>query len=118
MTIITSHILDAVHGCDAVNIKIWCRRISDSGETEILKKTETDDRGRITIEVDTRHDEPEAQYELIVFTKEYFEKINLEESFSFRVSEIVLRLNLSDITEKCHAPMIISPSNCVMWWSS
>ena len=78
-----------------------------------------DESGRVAISVDTANDRPETRYQLIFFTGEYFSKC-LEEKQSATlspVSESVVHLDLSSISERCHVPMMISPHSHSVWWS-
>lgn len=119
MRVISSHVLDSVRGCDAAGIRVSCTRLLPSGDRELVTDIYADESGRVAISVDTAHDRPETRYQLIFFTGEYFSKC-LEEKQSATlspVSESVVHLDLSSISERCHVPMMISPHSHSVWWS-
>ena len=119
MRVISSHVLDSVRGCDAAGIRVSCTRLLPSGDRELVTDMHADNSGRVAISVDTAHDPPETRYQLIFFTGEYFSKC-LEEKQSATlspVSESVVHLDLSSISERCHVPMMISPHSHSVWWS-
>ena len=119
MRVISSHVLDSVRGCDAAGIRVSCTRLLPSGDRELVTDIYADESGRVAISVDTANDRPETRYQLIFFTGEYFSKC-LEEKQSATlspVSESVVHLDLSSISERCHVPMMISPHSHSVWWS-
>ena len=119
MRVISSHVLDSVHGSDAAGIRVSCTRLLPSGEREVVIDLRADDSGRVAIKVDTSHDPRETRYQLIFFTGEYFSKcLGEKESTTLSpVSESVVHLDLSSASERCHVPMMIAPHSYSVWWS-
>ena len=119
MQVISSHVLDSVHGSDAVGIRVSCTRLLPSGDRELVTDIYADDSGRVAISVDTAHDLPETRYQLIFFTGEYFSKsLGEKQSATLSpVSESVVNLDLSSASERCHIPMMIAPHSYSVWWS-
>ena len=119
MRVISSHVLDSVHGSDAAGIRVSCIRLLPSGERKVVTELRADDSGRVAISVDTSHDPRETRYQLILFTGEYFSKcLGEKESTTLSpVSESVVHLDLSSASERCHVPMMIAPHSYSVWWS-
>jgi len=90
-----------------------------SGEREPVTELHADDSGRIAITVDTVQDPLETRYQLIFFTGEYFSKRRgYQESAPLSpVSESVVHLDLSSLSDRCHVPMMIAPHSHSVWWS-
>ena len=119
MPIISSHVLDSVHGCHAAGIRMACSRLQPSGDRERVIDTQADESGRITITVDTAQDPQGTRYELVFFTREYFSQRpdNDHAKTASSVNESVVHLDLSSVLERCHVPMMISHHSYSLWWS-
>ncbi|MCP4827776.1 MAG: hydroxyisourate hydrolase [Proteobacteria bacterium] len=117
MPIISSHILDSVKGCDAAGIRVRCQRFIPGAEPQAVAEVRAGDDGRIAIEIDTHNDEPGTRYEVVFFSGEYFAVGRQSDGVSGLINEVVVRLDLSDVSERCHVPMMIAPHNHSVWWS-
>ena len=117
MTTISSHILDAVHGCSASGIRVSCYRLSEDQKYELVFKVKANEEGRIVEEIDFTSS-GENTFELVFFSDEYFRE-KLGESYVGRqiVLEVVIRLVLPDPEIRCHVPVIIGPHTNTFWWS-
>ena len=117
MAIISSHILDSVHGCSASGILVQYQKILNSNCDQIVFEVEANEEGRIMEEV-FFEDSGEQFYQLIFFSDEYFRK-KMAERYSGRqiVREIVIRLVLPDPEIRYHVPVIIGPHSNTFWWS-
>ncbi len=106
MAIISSHILDSVHGCSASGIRVQCQKIVNRNADLIVFEVEANEEGRIMEEVS------------FFFSDEYFRK-KMAERYSGRqiVREIVIRLVLPDPEIRYHVPVIIGPHSNTFWWS-
>ena len=71
MAIISSHILDSVHGCSASGIRVQCQKIGNRNGDQIVFEVEANEEGRIMEEV-SFEDLGEQFYQLIFFSDEYF----------------------------------------------
>ena len=114
MAIISSHILDSVHGCSASGIRVQCQ--NRNGD-HLVFEVEANEEGRIMEEV-SFEDSGEQFYQLIFFSDEYFRK-KMAVCYSGRqiVREIVIRLVLPDPEIRYHVPVIIGPHSNTFWWS-
>ena len=119
MPVISSHVLDSVNGCDAAGIRVSCARLMPSGEREPVAEMHADDSGRVALTVDTAQDPPQTRYQLIFFTGEYFSKRHAYEENApvSPVSESVVHIDLSSVSDRCHVPMMIAPHSHSVWWS-
>ena len=117
MSIISSHILDSVHGCSASGIRVQCQKMVYRNGDQIVFEVEANEEGRIMEEV-SFEDSGEQFYQLIFFSDEYFRK-KMAERYSGRqiVREIVIRLVLPDPEIGYHVPVIIGPHSNTFWWS-
>tara|TARA_B100001964_G_scaffold127460_1_gene140982 strand:- start:301 stop:657 length:357 start_codon:yes stop_codon:yes gene_type:complete len=117
MTTISSHILDSASGQDAAGIRVTCHRLSATGESEAVLDTNAGDDGRISIEVETGSDSLDTRYELVFCSGEYFARAQSGEADTSIVSEVVVRVDLSEAPARCHVPVLIAPHNYTIWWS-
>ncbi|MDP6081472.1 MAG: hydroxyisourate hydrolase [Arenicellales bacterium] len=117
MTTISSHILDSTTGQDASGIRVTCHRLLGANESEAVFEIQSGDDGRISIEINTDTDPSKADYELVFYSGEYFAKTQTSEDNSSIVSEVVVRVDLSEAPARCHVPVLIAPHNYTIWWS-
>ena len=116
MAIISSHILDSVHGCSASGIRVQGQKVVNRNDDHIVFEVEANEEGRIMEEVS--FEDSKQFYQLIFFSDEYFRK-KMAERYSCRqiVREIVIRLVLPDPEIRYHVPVIIGPYSNTFWWS-
>ena len=117
MVKISSHILDAVHGCSASGIRVSCHRLSKDQKAEQVFEVKANEEGRIVEEIDFISS-GENSFELVFYSDEYFRE-KLGESYGGRqiVSEVVIRLVFPDPEIRYHVPVIIGPHSNTFWWS-
>ena len=117
MPIISSHVLDSLTGRDAAGIRVRCQRLAPAVQPQMVVEASADDDGRIAIEVDTAADAPGTRYEVVFFSGEYFAAGQRNDEISSLINEVVVRLDLSIVSQRCHVPMMIAPHNHSVWWS-
>ncbi|MDB3944354.1 hydroxyisourate hydrolase [Gammaproteobacteria bacterium] len=117
MPIISSHVLDSLTGRDAAGIRVRCQRLAPAVQPQMVAEASADDDGRIAIEVDTAADAPGTRYEVVFFSGEYFAAGQRNDEISSLINEVVVRLDLSIVSQRCHVPMMIAPHNHSVWWS-
>ena len=117
MGIISSHILDAVHGCSALGIRVSCLRLFEDQKSELVFEVKANEEGRIVEEIDFTSS-GENTFELVFSSDEFFRE-KLGESYAGRqiVPEVVIRLVLPDAEIRYHVPVIIGPHSNTFWWS-
>ena len=117
MTTISSHILDSTNGKDASGIHVTCNRLFRSEIPQEVFDGHANGEGRISFGVNTNADSDDVRYELLFLTGAYFFNRKLTLLDKSVVSEVVVRLNLSKIEDRCHVPVLIAPHNSTVWWS-
>ena len=117
MPIISSHVLDSLTGRDAAGIRVRCQRLAPAVQPQMVAEASADDDGRIAIEVDTAADAPGTRYVVVFFSGEYFAAGQRNDEISSLINEVVVRLDLSIVSQRCHVPMMIAPHNHSVWWS-
>ena len=117
MVKISSHILDAVHGCSASGIRVSCHRLSIDQKAEKVFEVKANEEGRIVEGIDFTSS-GENTFELVFFSDEYFRE-KLGEPYNGRqiIPEIVIRMVLPDPEIRYHVPVIIGPHSNTFWWS-
>lgn len=118
MATISSHVLDSVTGSHAAGIRISCVRRNSEGATTVLFDKKACEQGRISESVDTTLP---GSIELVFHSKDYFAHSSTHSSTPNSahhiVSEVVVRLDLSDDSGHYHCPMMLSPHSYSIWWS-
>jgi 5-hydroxyisourate hydrolase-like protein (transthyretin family) len=54
---------------------------------------------------------------MVFFSGEYFAAGKHSDEISSLINEVVVRLDLSTVSQRCHVPMMIAPHNHSVWWS-
>ena len=116
MASISSHVLDAVHGCSAVGVKVTCSRIAGS-ERQTIFEVQTDSEGRIN-EIASIPADDNAEYELNFATADYFERRGVGQNQQQIMRCVVVRITMPDPDRRYHIPVIVSPHSQSMWWSA
>ena len=117
MAIISSHILDAVHGCSASGIRVQCHSIMNHQEFKLFFDVNANEEGRIMEEL-FFPDSGDNSFQLVFFSDEYFRKKTRKVLGKRQiVQEIVIRLVLPDPEIRYHVPVIIGPHSNTFWWS-
>ena len=117
MTIISSHVLDAVKGDHAAGIHIACYALFDGQPAEQLFALDANDEGRIAEKVDIDLAQP-VTLELVFQSSAYFEKAHGRPSDGATIPEIVVRIAPTADKPKVHVPIMLSPHSYSIWWSS
>lgn len=117
MPIISSHVLDSLTGRDAAGIQVRCQRLAPAVQPQMVAEVRAGSDGRVAIEVDTAADAPGTRYEVVFFSGDYFVAGQRNDEISSLINEIVVRLDLSAVSQRCHVPMMIAPHNHSVWWS-
>ena len=117
MKMISSHVLDAFNGTDAANIQVTCHRLQSEGARIMVSNMRADASGRISIEVDVSSDDAAVRYELAFSCADYFATQPAVSVPRSPISDAVFRLDLTDVADRLHVPIIISPHGHSTWWS-
>ena len=112
MAIISSHTLNGTDGTHASGIEV---SLTQLGKLEQIAASQTDESGRVSIEIDPSAIDSEAKFELVLSTRNYW----ADRGFAAPgvVGEIVLRFQMPDTHGKYHMPVILSPHSYSTWKS-
>jgi len=118
MAVVTTHLLNSVLGTHASGVGIGLLRVDPSGARTIVFERDTDAGGRLAETVKIAKEHVAAEYELVFQTGKYFTAQSLPRSARQIVKEIVIRFSMPDPDGSYHIPLMISPNNYSVWWSS
>ena len=115
MATVSSHLLNAITGEHAGNVKITLSNL-DSNMSNLVLETNTDEGGRLSenIEIELYRS---YEFEMVIFIEDYFKKKNPDKWKNRIISDIVIRFKMEDDNKKYHIPLIISPNGYSVWWS-
>jgi 5-hydroxyisourate hydrolase len=111
MTIITSHILNGTDGTHAMKIPA---KLMELKSRKLLVHGETDDGGRLSLQIKSADIYPSMSCELVISLTKYWE---LKE-ITGGISEIALRFSVYQSERSYHLPVIINPHSYSTWISS
>ena len=114
MATLSSHLLNAITGEHAGNVKIILSNL-DSKMSNLILETNTDEGGRLSenIEINfTGH----ANLRWSFLQKIILRK-NPDKCEDRIISDVVIRFKMEDDNKKYHIPLIISPNGYSVWWS-
>lgn len=113
MALITSHTLNGTDGTHAGGIGVSLHLV---GNKTPLLVSSTDVGGRLSMEMEAQDIDPNASYELIFQTADYWSGRGVDKTNS--IAEIVLRFKMIDPDGEYHMPIILSPFSYSTWKSS
>ncbi len=104
---LTTHILDATHGCPAHNVLITLFKIEGETKTQI-SQTRTNDDGRTNAPMLDSDRIEEGVYELEFHIGDYFRtKIDMPENPFIDI--VPIRFGIADADQHFHVPLLASP---------
>ena len=115
MATISSHVLDSVAGSHAAGIRVQCYLLSGASRTLVFD-VKASDEGRITESVNSV--DAAEQYELVFFARDYFAATALPSTGEPAVTEVVMRLSVTNDDAKYHVPVMLSAHSYSVWWSA
>ena len=114
MARISSHILDSTCGDHAAGIRAVLKSI-EPDRSEVLFDLVADDEGRIDQTIDSSRFADETEFELILYSADYFRSSNHRLESPQEV--IVIRFRISDDQGRYHMPVMLAPHSYSTWWS-
>jgi len=106
---LTTHVLDAAHGCPAVGVTIELWFLGTTGQKILLKTVMTNADGRTDSPLLADSEFTVGLYELVFAVGTYFaQKIDSLPSPPF-LDRIPLRFGIADPTTHYHVPLLVSP---------
>ena len=115
MATLSSHLLNAITGEHAGNVKIILSNL-DSKMSNLILETNTDEGGRLSENIEIKLYRS-CEFEMVIYTENYFKKKNPDKWKDRIISDIVIRFKMRDDNKKYHIPLIISPNGYSVWWS-
>jgi 5-hydroxyisourate hydrolase len=104
---LTTHVLDIMHGVPATDLEIELWRVGE--QRELLKVVRTNAQGR-TDEPLLRDEELlPGKYELVFVVGEYFARRGVETPEPSFLDLVPVRFNLADASAHYHVPLLVSP---------
>jgi len=115
---LSTHVLDTVHGCPANNmqIELWAIAINKQENNQeineqktLLKTLYTNQDGR-TDELLLNAEEMQVGiYEIWFNVSDYFASYQVSQTEPAFLSRVPIRFGISDISDRYHVPLLVSP---------
>ena len=115
MAILSSHLLNAITGEHAGDVKITLSNL-DRNMSNLILETNTDEGGRLSKNIEIEH-YSSREFQMVIATEDYFKKKNPDKWKDRIISDVVIRFKMKDDNKKYHIPLIISPNGYSVWWS-
>ncbi len=117
MAVLSTHTLNSVDGTHAGGIALSLSRIEADGRRTEIFSSATDDGGRFSQEVSLPDHDPDATYELVLQTGDYFDARGAKATEMQICRETVIRFQMPDPDARYHIPMMLAPNSHSVWWS-
>ncbi len=104
---LTTHILDATHGCPAKGVTIKLYRLKDQSR-ELMVETQTNGDGRSDAPLLSPDQMTQGQYELEFHIGDYFRKLVTLPKTPF-LDIVPIRFGIHDVDAHYHVPLLASP---------
>ena len=115
MAILSSHLLNAITGEHAGNVKVILSNL-DNNMSNLILETNTDEGGRLSENIEIKLYRS-CEFEMVIATEDYFKKKDPDKWKDRIISDVVIRFKMKDDNKKYHIPLIISPNGYSVWWS-
>lgn len=109
MGYLTTHVLDAAHGCPGNGIQVSLYRLQPDQGRALVQQVLTNDDGRCDQPLLDAEDFVKGTYELVFAVGDYFRKRGVELPEPAFLEEVVLRFGIADEAEHYHVPLLVSP---------
>ncbi|HEY4385416.1 MAG TPA: hydroxyisourate hydrolase [Ktedonobacteraceae bacterium] len=108
--LLTTHVLDTVHGCPAANVQIQLWRLHPQTEQRTLLKTvRTTANGRTEAPLLAGEELSVARYELIFAVGAYFIDRGVDLPEPAFLTDVPIRFGIADPQAHYHVPLLVSP---------
>lgn len=110
--ILTTHVLDTMHGCPAADMQIQLWSLTLSGEHEqrvLLKTVHTKDTGRTATPLLQGEELVVGYYELLFAVHAYFISRGLLLPTPPFLDLVPVRFGIADVEAHYHVPLLVSP---------
>ena len=109
---LSTHVLDTVHGCPANNmqIELWAIAIDQPTTNQTLLKTLYTNQDGRTDELLLNAEEMQVGiYEIWFNVSDYFATHQVPQTEPAFLSRVPIRFGISDISDRYHVPLLVSP---------
>jgi len=109
---LSTHVLDTVHGCPARNmqIELWAINQEEKSEQRILLKTLFTNQDGRTDELLLNAEEMQVGiYEIWFYVSDYFTNLQVSQTEPAFLSRVPIRFGISDVSDRYHVPLLVSP---------
>lgn len=110
MATLTSHTLNGSDGTHAGGIPVTLTNLTTG---TVILTAQMDDGGRLSESISAQGIDPNAMYELVFDTADYW----AARSMPATVTQIALRFAMADPDGAYHMPVILNPNSYSMWTS-
>ncbi len=108
--LLTTHVLDTMHGCPASDLHIQLWRISSPGDLrQALKTTRTSSDGRTAAPLLQDAELLPGWYELVFAVGDYFAARGVTLPETPFLDLVPVRFGIADPTAHYHVPLLVSP---------
>ncbi|WP_165672724.1 hydroxyisourate hydrolase [Metapseudomonas otitidis] len=105
---LTTHVLDAAHGCPGHDIRIELYRV-EGGGLELITRTVTNDDGRCDAPLLQGEDYATGVYQLHFHAGDYYRKRGVQLADQAFLDVVVLCFGIDAKQDHYHVPLLISP---------
>ena len=106
---LSTHVLDTVHGCPAQNMNIELWAIASGEQKKLIKTVFTNKDGRTDELLLSETEMQVGVYELWFNVSDYFANFKLVQTDPPFLSRVPIRFGISDISDRYHVPLLVSP---------
>ena len=116
---LSTHVLDTVHGCPARNMKIelWAIALDEQRTFEqrtceqrtLLKTLYTNQDGRTDQLLLSDQEMQVGVYEIWFNVSDYFASLEVSQTEPAFLNRVPIRFGISDISDRYHVPLLVSP---------
>lgn len=105
---LTTHVLDAAHGCPGSSIKVELYRV-EGQQLELVNTALTNSDGRVDAPLLQGDDYRTGVYQLQFSAGDYYRARGVQLAAQAFLDVVVLRFGIDEAQEHYHVPLLISP---------
>ncbi len=118
MAILSTHTLNSVDGSHAAGVGLQLIQINKDGERCVMIDSATDEGGRFSTTLELSAIDTQANYEMVLQSRDYFAELGLGGTGAQTVHEVVMRFSMPDAERRYHIPFMLAPHSYSVWWSA
>ena len=117
MSVLSSHILNAVNGKSASGVRVQLFRLISESEKEIVFDIVSDEQGRLAETVEILDSDSAQPFEMILHAHQYFVESRQISDVTQHMEQVVIRFTMIKREPRYHIPVVLSPHSYTVWWS-